>query len=126
MARQKKSIKTIPYTKEEKEMILKAKNAAELKEIAYMLGREYDSIRVRKWKWENHEESNRRDNEYRRKRRERLSPEGRRYQYWSKEEENIILNSKESDYELAVTLGRTIGAVQAKRIRLLEEKAKKK
>ena len=126
MAKRKKNIKNIPYTKEEKEMVMKAKGAAELREVAFLLGRDYDSLRVRQWKWKNKEDSNQKENEYRKKRKEELSPEGRRYQYWSKMEENLILTSTESDYDLAVKLNRTIGAIQAKRIRLLEERSKKK
>ena len=125
MAKLKKDIKNIPYTREEKEMIMNAKGAAELKEVAFLLGRDYDILRVRQWKWKNKEDVVSKENEYRKKRKEELSPEGRRYQYWSKMEENLILTSDESDYDLAVKLNRTIGAIQAKRIRLLEERSKK-
>ena len=125
MAKLKKDIKNIPYTREEKEMIMNAKGAAELKEVAFLLGRDYDILRVRQWKWKNKEDVVSKENEYRKKRKAELSPEGRRYQYWSKMEENLILTSDESDYDLAVKLNRTIGAIQAKRIRLLEERSKK-
>jgi hypothetical protein len=124
MAKRKKDIKDIPYTKEEKEMIMKAKGAAELKEIAFLLGRDYDSLRVRQWKWRNKEYSVQKESEYKKKRERKLSPEGRRYQYWSKMEEDLILTSTKSDYDLAVQLNRTVGAIQAKRIRLLEERSK--
>ena len=94
MAKLKKDIKNIPYTREEKEMIMNAKGAAELKEVAFLLGRDYDILRVRQWKWKNKEDVVSKENEYRKKRKEELSPEGRRYQYWSKMEENLILREK--------------------------------
>ena len=94
------------------------------KDVAIMLGRTEDAIRMKRYAMANPDKMTIKNREQKRKVRkkeaERLG--GRRYDYWTKEEINLILKSKRTDAELSELLGRTINSIQKKRHRVQKEK----
>lgn len=117
--RQKK-YERVPYSKEEIELITENKGLS-LRDIANMIGRDYDSVRRKKWRIENMG----RDAEAKWKYRKKLQaerPTGERpYMIWSPAEEEEIMTTTLTDKELAIKMGRTVGSIQVKRNRLLKK-----
>lgn len=119
MARKKKNIR-IPFTEEELQMIREAP-LTKLKDLAFVMGREFDSLRRKKWAMENKERDLKAKLEYKKRLQEEL-PAKHRNTRWSVKEEDLIMNSDLSDIEIAKQLGRTVGSVQVKRNRLIKDK----
>jgi hypothetical protein len=118
----KKKKSFVPFTEEELKMIQEA-GSKSLRDIAFLLNRSLDSVRRKKWMLENPERDREKKKEYRRKlQEETLEVAKYNNSRWSKAEEEEVLNSKLPDPVLAKRLGRTISAIQVKRLRLLEEK----
>lgn len=122
----KKKNKFVPFTDEELEMIREA-SPQSLRDVAFLMKRSIDSIRRKKWMLENPERDREKKREYRRKlQKETLETAKYNNSRWSKAEEEEVLKSTLPDPELAKKLGRTISAVQVKRLRLLENKNARK
>lgn len=110
-----------PFTEEEIKYILETpiKN---LKDLAFMMGRSYDSVRRKKWKMENADRDRASKNQYRRREyNESIADAKNSHIVWTRWEEELILKSKSTDKELSVQLKRTVGSIQAKRNRLLKK-----
>ena len=122
MARSKKK-ERVPFTEEEKKQLLKASSPTELRALALVMHRSYDSLRRKKWALENRERDIHAHNEYR-KERNLMSGKLHDYTIWSMAEEAYILNSDLPDVEIAKKLNRTISSVQNKRMRLLKNDTK--
>ena len=114
------------FTKAELKMIKDAPLSS-MKDIAFMLERTEASVRRKKWMLENPEKDRTRKLEYRRKlQAETLIKADANNSRWTKAEEEELLTSDLTDMELAKKLGRTLAAVQVKRLRLQREAKKKK
>lgn len=114
------------FTKAELKMIKEAPLSS-MKDIAFMLERTEASVRRKKWMLENPEKDRTRKLEYRRKlQAETLVKADANNSRWTKGEEEELLTSDLTDMELAKKLGRTLAAVQVKRLRLQREAKKKK
>lgn len=120
MAKKKKG-QRIPFTEEEIKYIMETplKN---LKDLAFMMRRDYDSLRRKKWALENKERDIAAKKNYKKKVANAINNGKRMYDYWSQYEKDLIVTSKLSDLELAKELNRSVGAIQVKRNRLLKEK----
>lgn len=115
-----------PFTEEELQYI-KETPIRNLKDLAFMMGRSYDSVRRKKWRLDNIERDRASKNRYREKEYNSLKEEAKNtHIVWAKWEEELILKSKETDKELAKRLQRTVGSIQTKRTRLLQDKRSKK
>ena len=100
---------------------------ANIKDLAFMLNRSVASIRRKKWMLENPDRDRDKKKMYRRKvQEETLRNASSNNSRWTKAEEEEILKSKLTDMELAKKLGRTISAIQVKRMRMLRDKKRKK
>lgn len=124
MAKKKKQ-ERIPFTKEQVERIRNAKSSNELKDLAFMFDRSYDSVRRKKWKLENPKQDLETRYEYKAKVQAELANNKCLNNRWSKVEEELILTSDSTDIELARLLNRTVGAVQVKRVRLMQDAKRK-
>jgi hypothetical protein len=114
------------FTKAELNMIKEAPLSS-MKDIAFMLNRTEASVRRKKWMLENPEKDKNKKLEYRRKlQAETLVKADANNSRWTKAEEEELLNSTLPDTELAIKLGRTLSAIQVKRLRLQQETTKKK
>lgn len=122
MAKLKKDTR-IPFTPEELQYI-KDTPALKLKDLAFMLKRSYDSVRRKKWAMENHHRDVQTKLNCKKKTDEEIGVKDD-YNIWTKAEEDLVLNSKLTDRELAIQMKRSIGSIQSKRYRLLKEKARK-
>lgn len=120
MARKKKK-ERIPFTEDEIKFILETP-LQNLKDLAFMMKRSYDSVRRKKWALENKARDKRSKKAYRTKIQYAIKEGKRDYGYWSKMEEELILTSKLPDFELAQQLNRSVSSIQVKRVRLLKEK----
>lgn len=109
----KKATDRIPFTEEEKKLILKS-NYRELKALALAMGRSHDSLRKCKWRMENRERDNQKKNEAQRKRRAECVGFNTR-NVWTKHEEEFIMTSDLPDSEIAKQLGRTPSSIACKR-----------
>jgi hypothetical protein len=119
MARKKKNIR-VPFTEEELQMIREAP-LTKLKDLAFVMGREFDSLRRKKWAMENKDRDLRAKLDYKKRLLEEL-PAKQKNTRWSVKEEDLIMNSDLTDVEIAKQLGRTVGSVQTKRNRLIKDK----
>lgn len=100
---------------------------ANIKDLAFMLNRSVAAIRRKKWMLENPDRDRDKKKMYRRKvQEETLRNASSNNSRWTKAEEEEILKSKLTDMELAKKLGRTISAIQVKRMRMLRDKKRKK
>lgn len=100
---------------------------ANIKDLAFMLNRSVAAIRRKKWMLENPDRDRDKKKMYRRKvQEETLRNASSNNSRWTKTEEEEILKSKLTDMELAKKLGRTISAIQVKRMRMLRDKKRKK
>lgn len=110
----------VPFTEEEIELIMET-GYKNLKDVAYLLKRSVDSVRRKKWMLENTERDRENKKQYRKKLQEKtLATATSNNSRWSKAEEQEVLKSNLTDVELAKKLGRTLSAIQIKRMRLLE------
>lgn len=110
----------VPFTEEEIELIMET-GYKNLKDVAYLLKRSVDSVRRKKWMLENTERDRENKKQYRKKLQEKtLATATSNNSRWSKAEEQEVLKSNLTDIELAKKLGRTLSAIQIKRMRLLE------
>ena len=110
----------VPFTEEEIELIMET-GYKNLKDVAYLLKRSDDSVRRKKWMLENTERDRENKKQYRKKLQEKtLATATSNNSRWSKAEEQEVLKSNLTDVELAKKLGRTLSAIQIKRMRLLE------
>lgn len=115
-----------PFTEEEIKYIYEAP-IRNLKDLAFMMGRSYDSVRRKKWELEHKERDRASKNKYRERENAASAAEAKNsHIVWAKWEEDLILKSKETDKALSIQLKRTIGSIQAKRNRLLKKKKKGK
>ena len=110
----------VPYSKEEIKLITENKGLR-LRDIANMIGRDYDSVRRKKWQLENMGRDMEIKYRYKKKIQAELSNGERPYMIWSPAEEEEIMTTKLTDKELAIKLGRTVGSIQVKRNRLLKK-----
>lgn len=117
--RQKKH-ERVPYSKEEIKLITENKGL-KLRDIANMIGREYDSVRRKKWQLDNMGRDMEIKYRYKKKVQEELSNGERQYMIWSPAEEEEIMTTTLTDKELAIKLGRTVGSIQVKRNRMLKK-----
>lgn len=124
MAQKKKNSK-IPYTEKELQLI-KETPIVKLKDLAFLLGRKESSVRRKKWAMENKERDVKAKLEYKKKINEELTNGERKYNYWSKMEEDFLMESKLTDIEIAKHLKRSLGSIQVKRARLLRDKNRRK
>lgn len=120
MAKKKKG-QRIPFTEEEIKYIMETP-LRNLKDLAFMMRRNYDSLRRKKWALENKERDIAAKKNYKKKVANAINDGKRMYDYWSQYEKDLIVTSKLSDLELAKELNRSVGAIQVKRNRLLKEK----
>lgn len=125
MARGKKNVR-IPFTPEQLDLIKKTPER-NLKDVAFILNRNYDSVRRKKWQLENRTRDLERKKLYRKrvndKAKEKAKLDNTR---WTVGEEEFILTSNLTDIEIAKELGRTVSSVQVKRTRLLKERKEQK
>lgn len=95
------------------------------KDVALITGRTEEAIKAKRYSLSNPQKmriKNRKQKEkVREAEAERLG--GRKYDYWTKDEIKLILNSKYTDAQLSEMLGRTTNSIQKKRHRLLKERA---
>lgn len=124
MATKKTGIR-VPFTEKEIELIKKTP-IKKIKDLAFILNRSPEAVRRKKWALENKKKDVKAKLNYKKKMREALCPEGRKYMLWSKSEEAFILKSPLPDKEIAKELKRSLGSVQVKRARLLKEQKKRK
>lgn len=124
MASQKK--KKAVFTKKEIAMI-KSTPTKNLKDLAFAIGKNYDSVRRLKWRMENTEKDRDTKVKYQKKLREstKLGAINKNTR-WTKQEEEYLMSSEDNDVEIAKALGRTLSSVQIKRFRMNEEIKKKK
>lgn len=115
-----KRYERVPYSKEEIELITENKGL-NLRDIANMIGRDYDSVRRKKWRIENMGRDAEARYKYKKKLQAEFSTGERPYMIWSPAEEEEIMTTKLTDKELAIKLGRTVGSIQVKRNRLLKK-----
>lgn len=120
MAKKKKG-QRVPFTEEEIKYIMETP-LRNLKDLAFMMRRNYDSLRRKKWALENKERDIAAKKDYKKKVANAINDGKRMYDYWSQYEKDLIVTSKLSDLELAKELNRSVGAIQVKRNRLLKEK----
>lgn len=120
MAKKKKG-QRVPFTEEEIKYIMETP-LRNLKDLAFMMRRDYDSLRRKKWALENKERDIAAKKDYKKKVANAINDGKRMYDYWSQYEKDLIVTSKLSDLELAKELNRSVGAIQVKRNRLLKEK----
>lgn len=120
MAKKKKG-QRVPFTEEEIKYIMETP-LRNLKDLAFMMRRDYDSLRRKKWALENKERDIAAKKDYKKKIANAINDGKRMYDYWSQYEKDLIVTSKLSDLELAKELNRSVGAIQVKRNRLLKEK----
>ena len=123
MAR-KKNKDRIPYTNEEIEYIKEA-SLKNLKDLAFSMNRSYSSVRRKKWALENKERDVQKKKEYAQRQHLALTGGVRTYDFWTKQEIELIMKSNLTDQELAKRLQRSIKSIQMKRHRILKEKNKK-
>lgn len=109
----------IPFTQDELELILNTPTT-HLKDLAITLKRSYDSVRRKRWALENKERDIKSKLAYKKNMKKIIETKNKN-QRWSKEEIQILLTSTITDIEIAKMLGRSIGAVQVKRLRLLKQ-----
>lgn len=116
------------YTEEELKYIRNV--GYTIKDVALILGRTEDAIKAKRFAMKNPEKMKTKNREQKRRTRaaeaERLG--GRKYDYWTKAEVELILKSKLTDEELSKQMGRTTSSIQKKRHRVIQEQknAKKK
>lgn len=110
----------VPYSKEEIKLITE-NSGLKLRDIANIIGRDYDSVRRKKWRIENMGRDAEIKYRYRKKLQEEMSTGERPYMIWSPAEEEEIMTTKLTDKELAIKMGRTVGSIQVKRNRLLKK-----
>lgn len=95
------------------------------RDVALITGRTEEAIKAKRYSLSNPQKmriKNRKQKEkVREAEAERLG--GRKYDYWTKDEIKLILNSKYTDAQLSEMLGRTTNSIQKKRHRLLKERA---
>lgn len=119
MARKKKTDR-IPFTEDEVRQIQESP-IQNLRDLAFVMNRSYESVRNKKWRLDHPERAREIDKRYKRQLYNRTTDGGKRnYLYWTKEEIDLILTSKESDLVLAEKLGRSLNCIQTKRYRLLK------
>lgn len=119
MARKKKTDR-IPFTEDEVRQIQESP-IQNLRDLAFVMNRSYESVRNKKWRLDHPERTREIDRKYKRQLHDRTTDGGKRnYLYWTKEEIDLILTSKESDLVLAEKLGRSLNCIQTKRHRLLK------
>lgn len=110
-----------PFTEEEIKYILETP-IRNLKDLAFVMGRSYDSLRRKKWKMEHADQDRASKNKYRRQEYNASVADAKNsHIVWARWEEDLILKSKDTDKELSIKLKRTIGSIQAKRSRLLKK-----
>ena len=95
------------------------------RDVALITGRTEEAIKAKRYSLSNPQKmriKNRKQKEkVREAEAERLG--SRKYDYWTKDEIKLILNSKYTDAQLSEMLGRTTNSIQKKRHRLLKERA---
>lgn len=121
----KSSNKYRKYTEEELQLIQETSNER-LADLAFILKRSIDSIRSKKWAMAHPKRSNEIKNKYKKKRYASMPDNAKGfYNLWTKAEEDLIMNSKCTDAELAMQMGRTEGSIQVKRARLMRQKKRR-
>lgn len=110
----------VPYSKEEIKLITE-NSGLKLRDIANIIGRDYDSVRRKKWQLENTGRDAEIKYQYKKRVQAELSTGEHPYMIWSPAEEEEIMTSKLTDKELAIKMGRTVGSIQVKRNRLLKK-----
>lgn len=119
MAKKKKKAK--PFTKKEMSLI-KDTPAKNIKDLAFALGKNYESVRRAKWRMENIAKDRKIKLDYQKKLRETAQLTAiNKCTRWTKQEEEYLLSSDDTDTEIAKALGRTLSSVQIKRARLEKE-----
>lgn len=119
---QKKGINHKAYTLKELKLILETPDK-NMKDLAFLLNRTTDALRRKKWALLHSERDKVAKLLYKKKQlKDSKKNAGYDNTRWSVAEEKEVLESKLTDKELAVKLGRTIAAVQMKRLRLLRQK----
>ena len=122
----KSSDKYRRYTEEELQLIRETSNER-LADLAFILKRSINSIKSKKWAMAHPKRSIEIKSKYKKKRYENMPDNAKGfYNLWTKAEEDLIMNSKCTDAELAVQMGRTEGSIQVKRARLMRQKKKKR
>ena len=123
MATQKKKVRK--YSDDDLLLIARMENTPEeIKRVAAKLKRTPDAIRLRKWQLEHKAQRIQTQEAFRKEYGTRITDTSSCNQRWSKEEEELVLNSKLTDFKLAEMLKRTLTSVAAKRCRLLKERKK--
>lgn len=123
MARIKKSVH--PYSEEDKLLIAQMPNeASAIREMAIRLNRSAAAIKLKKWQMEHKAHRQATQQAFIKEYRTRITDIKNSNQRWSKEEEDMVLHSSLSDFQLATQLKRTLASVSAKRHRLLTERGK--
>ena len=100
MAKKKKG-QRVPFTEEEIKYIMETP-LRNLKDLAFMMRRNYDSLRRKKWALENKERDIAAKKDYKKKVANAINDGKRMYDYWSQYEKDLIVTSKLSDLELAI------------------------
>lgn len=111
------------YTKEELQYIMNV--GYTIRDVALITGRSEDAIKAKRYALANPDKMKVKNREQKQRTRaieaERLG--GRKYDYWTKAEVELILKSKLTDDELSKQMGRTTSSIQKKRGRVLKELA---
>jgi hypothetical protein len=111
------------YTKEELQYIMNV--GYTIRDVALITGRSEDAIKAKRYALANPDKMKTKNREQKQRTRaieaERLG--GRKYDYWTKAEVELILKSKLTDDELSKQMGRTTSSIQKKRGRVLKELA---
>lgn len=114
MATKKRKYK--PLTDQEKQMVVDAADPKQLRDLAFVLGRDPETLRRMRWTILNRDKDREYKKTYRKKLRDIQSPTYNKP--WTLAEMRLILESKEPDTVLATKLGRSMDAIAAKRYRL--------
>jgi hypothetical protein len=122
----KKGKRIKSYTKDELELLMSVEDSAKsYRDLAIILGRSAGALRKKRWDMTHPNYGKESTARYREISNEK-SDMAHLNQRWTKAEEDFILAQKKmTDSELAAKLGRTRGAVQVKRLRLMENKKRR-